>query len=194
MNGESFKCLNCDADIKYPTSPVLYCSECCKQEAELIRYARACTKDGRIKYQDVQEAIQIKLAHVLAGGYDRKRRTLPQSLRDKVIERDHGECVICGEDGEEIDHIAGPDNGLDNLQLLCSDCHRNKTLESIETVDPDDPIYAVIAEKHEDIINRIDSPTPMRLCDQDDWNTKWRDYISERRKILNSKTKPSITE
>jgi 5-methylcytosine-specific restriction endonuclease McrA len=194
MDGESFNCLNCDCEIKYPTKPVLYCSECCKQEAELIRYARACSEDGRIEYEDVQQAIQIKLAHVLAGGYDLKRRTLPKPLRDKVIERDHGECVICGENGEEIDHINGPDNCLENLQLLCSDCHRDKTLESIEAADPNDPKYAAMAKRHIAILERIDSPTPKRLCDQDDWSKKWRDYISERRIILNSKTTPSNTE
>ena len=190
MNGDSFKCLNCNGEIKYPISPVLYCSECCKQEAELIRYTRACNEDGRIEYEDVQQAIQIKLAHVLAGGYDRKRRTIPQAIRDQVFERDMKECVLCGEKGEEIDHINGPDGCLENLQLLCSDCHRNKTLESIEVADPDDPIYAVIAGRHKKILERIESPVPLRLCDQDDWSIKWREYMAERRKALNAKTKP----
>lgn len=191
MNGESFDCLNCDGEIKYPTSPVLYCSQCCKQEAELIRYARACNEVGRVEYEDVQQAIQIKLAHVLAGGYDRKRRTVSQELRDQVFERDQRECVICGEEGNEIDHINGPDNCLVNLQLLCSDCHRNKTLESIEVADPDDPRYAVIEERYKKILERIESPIPLRLCDQDDWSEKWRDYTTERRKALSAKTKPS---
>jgi 5-methylcytosine-specific restriction endonuclease McrA len=40
-------------------------------------------------------------------------------------------CNYCGEVGNEVDHIielaAGGDNTLDNLQILCKQCHKAKT-------------------------------------------------------------------
>ena len=63
-------------------------------------------------------------------------RRLPQSVREQVIERDEQQCQRCGdqvtptdEDGPsfEVHHIipfsaGGPDT-VDNLIVLCSDCH-----------------------------------------------------------------------
>ena len=53
-------------------------------------------------------------------------------LRQQVFFRDGGMCVRCGLANRQltVDHIKpkslGGDNGLDNLQTLCRDCHEEK--------------------------------------------------------------------
>jgi hypothetical protein len=63
-----FRCANCSAVIE---TAKMYCSQICSQEAEWARYARRCRLDGRSQRSDVIEAIRIRLAHILAGGYDK---------------------------------------------------------------------------------------------------------------------------
>src|SRR5438045_4023628 len=84
-----FPCPNCD---KLLTEAKLYCSELCRQEAKFIRYARSCRSDGRDLQPDVRDAIQIRLALILGGGYPEQARQLPDSIRQAVIERDGGRC------------------------------------------------------------------------------------------------------
>ena len=58
-----------------------------------------------------------------------------QLLRLRAFERDAWRCVRCGRAGRlEADHIVplhkgGAPYALDNIQSLCSDDHRQKTLE-----------------------------------------------------------------
>src|SRR6267142_4720449 len=102
-----FFCLNCDQPMTLIRQVKLFCSEACADEAKLVRYARRCFSDGRINQTDVQEAIQIRIAHALSGGYsERERRVLP-SVRSAVIARDGGRCQKCGQPGTDIDHIHG---------------------------------------------------------------------------------------
>lgn len=61
-----------------------------------------------------------------------------ETLREFILERDK-KCAICGHTGDyfnplEVDHIieyaAGGDFwNKDNLQVLCSNCHKRKTAE-----------------------------------------------------------------
>jgi 5-methylcytosine-specific restriction endonuclease McrA len=47
--------------------------------------------------------------------------------REIVFQRDNGRCK-CGRAATEVDHIIpGNDHDLDNLQAICTDCHRKKT-------------------------------------------------------------------
>jgi hypothetical protein len=101
-----YACLNCDEEVILDTAPYkLHCSEGCSQEAEL--HLRRCTKDGRIHEPDVAEAIQIRLAAVMADGYPKQARCIPPKIRAAVIARDNGQCRACGGPGTEIDHING---------------------------------------------------------------------------------------
>ncbi|MEG0165717.1 HNH endonuclease [Anaerorhabdus sp.] len=66
-----------------------------------------------------------------------------EALRIIVIEREHGLCQMCGDPGNEVDHIIEitPMNvndvsiiyNVDNLQLLCHTCHTKKTKNSLST-------------------------------------------------------------
>src|SRR5215210_7111741 len=119
-----FPCPNCDQPI---LEGKLYCSEICSQEAHFVRYVRRCHQDGRDQQPDVREAIDIKLAMILSGGYPEQERRLTDSIRKAVIERDKGCCQKCGQPGDQIDHIRGNSDDMKNLQLLCRTCHNQKT-------------------------------------------------------------------
>lgn len=62
----------------------------------------------------------------------RKRKSIPQSVKDKVWNRDGGKCVECGSNENlEFDHIIphskGGANTYRNIQLLCEPCNRSKS-------------------------------------------------------------------
>jgi 5-methylcytosine-specific restriction endonuclease McrA len=107
----------------------LFCSELCMQTADTLRYWRRVVRDGRIERPDVKEAVRTRVAFLLAGGYHRQARQLSEETRRFVRERDGEKCVVCGKQGEEIDHIDGDSDDPTNLQLLCKDCHHAKTAE-----------------------------------------------------------------
>ena len=59
------------------------------------------------------------------------RKSLPNSVKLLVWERDRGRCVKCGRDEDlEYDHIIpvskGGSNTEKNIQLLCVACNRSK--------------------------------------------------------------------
>lgn len=59
-------------------------------------------------------------------------RGAPHKQRQQALNRDHHQCVQCGNtENLEVDHIKNVANGgshdLDNLQTLCRPCHRKKT-------------------------------------------------------------------
>ena len=62
----------------------------------------------------------------------RKRESIPQNIKDKVWNRDGGQCVQCGSNENlEFDHIIPHSKGgadtYRNLQLLCELCNRSKS-------------------------------------------------------------------
>lgn len=59
-------------------------------------------------------------------------RTIPTEVKQRVLERDGGRCVMCGSsDGIHFDHIIpvakGGDNTEQNIQLLCKECNLHKS-------------------------------------------------------------------
>lgn len=61
----------------------------------------------------------------------RRKKELPpnwDSLRLQCLKRDAWRCVKCGAYANQVDHkIRGHDHRLQNLQSLCTDCHKKKT-------------------------------------------------------------------
>ena len=60
-----------------------------------------------------------------------KRETIPREMRRAVFERDGGKCAQCGSNFDlQYDHVLpvalGGATTIDNLQLLCGDCNREK--------------------------------------------------------------------
>lgn len=65
-------------------------------------------------------------------GSDNRVRHISQDVKDKVWNRDGGQCIQCGNNQNiEFDHIIpfskGGSNTYRNIQLLCQDCNRQKS-------------------------------------------------------------------
>ena len=176
---DAFTCLNCDASLEGSS---LYCSDLCIQMAELIRYARRCRRDGRDQRADVREAIEIKIGLVLGGGYDERARRLAAGIRDQVKTRDRGLCVLCGQIGTVLDHKAGSSPDLANLQLLCVACHNAKTKSWFRPLDASTDIDVFL--RAAELQDRMEAPSPLRLCDSDRWGKVWQRIHAHRRSTM----------
>jgi hypothetical protein len=168
-------CANCARIVISTTRQRTYCSDLCSQVAVFVRYFQRVRADGRWKYPDIIEALGVRLAHIAAGGYDNRGRSLSPQIRDEIIERDQGMCRNCGKPGNEIDHIAGSSADPSNLQLLCRDCHMAKTQRAMKPAAPD-----VIATVHGPIQDRaLESPN-RQPCDDMGWkHTLWVSGVKE---------------
>ena len=181
---EEVECVNCDRPLGEPKRPYLFCSELCKQEAAYVRYNRRVHRDERFKLPDVQEAINIRLALILGGGYPARERHLSPEARAAIVTREGGRFRLCGAPATEIDHIAGPIDGdinhPDNLQALCHDCHTAKTLSGLVPITPES--HPDEWAKAQALQARVDAPIPLRPCDDDEnWAAEWRQFAAERR-------------
>jgi 5-methylcytosine-specific restriction endonuclease McrA len=170
-------CANCLEPLP-DDEETLFCSAWCAEIASTVRYQRRVFRDGRIEQPDVREAVMIRNAFLLAGGYHSLGRTLTQSTRTEVKVRDGGRCKICGKPGVEIDHIAGSSSDLDNLQLLCTDCHHAKTAQNLRPASPEqsDLLKALF-------LSRVVPDEPTLLADDDvQWQGAWRGLKTARKK------------
>jgi 5-methylcytosine-specific restriction endonuclease McrA len=171
-------CLNCDAALE---KAKLFCSDRCSDEAKLVRYVRRCREDGRDEKPDVREAIHIRVAHILAGGYPERERELSKSTRLQVVTRAGGRCQQCGEPGTQVDHISGSSNDPKNLQLLCRKCHSAKTKSAMVPLSPDDDDFIEYVDKIVLLTGRFDAPKPTRICDDHErWPTAWKAVLLQR--------------
>lgn len=162
---EKRQCANCDSAYTPRSSAGRYCSPVCRQTARAVRYARdTLAAYGQPLPADVDYAVGIKVAHAVSGGYAELCRRLRPVVRAAVIARDHSRCVLCHAPGEEIDHIDGDSEDLDNLRYLCRRCHRRVTAEHLRRIPDGHPALWHYAA----LLARIHAPTPLRPCD-DDW-------------------------
>jgi 5-methylcytosine-specific restriction endonuclease McrA len=80
-----------------------------------------------------QQKLQTARSLMRADEAGRPTRVpIPTELRRAVFERDGGRCVECGSNFDlQYDHILpvahGGATSLENLQLLCADCNRQKS-------------------------------------------------------------------
>lgn len=52
----------------------------------------------------------------------------PEHIRQATLRRDNHTCVICGQPGNQADHINPQgEHHLSNMQTLCLSCHKIKT-------------------------------------------------------------------
>jgi 5-methylcytosine-specific restriction endonuclease McrA len=182
-----FSCVNCDQVFVVSGAARLYCSPRCHQDAKLVRYVRACIKDGRMNDPLVRDVIRTRFAFAYSekGYYDEKARYIPPEKRQQVIELDKGLCRLCGEVGAEIDHINGNSDDLDNLQLLCHDCHSEKTEANMVPITPEHERYEEILARESELRSRIDASMPLRPCDDEvNWNDIYRELMTEQRQLL----------
>lgn len=182
----NFPCLNCDQPVTLTNIVKLYCSDLCRDEAKFVRYFRACRSDGRIDRPDVKDALLIRMAHILSGGYKERERRLPPDVRRAVFERDKGLCQKCSRPGTDVDHIEGSSGDLENLQLICKPCHNEKTKSKLVPLPSEDEEGgAEIQAKKEGLLLRVRSPVPQRVCDDEEiWRASSGQLMSERRRVL----------
>lgn len=174
-----FPCPNCDKPV---ADAQLFCSLLCRDEAKYVRYYRARVADGSIVDADIRDALRIRLAHLLAGGYDARLRQLPLGVRRAVFERDNYRCRTCGDQGTEVDHVQASSNEIANLQLLCSSCHREKTMRAFQRISRTS--HPEEWAKAEALRARVFTDEPPRLCDNDDWSRLWRTIATARRRAV----------
>jgi len=191
MTKQKLKCLNCDDAMPPFAKPKLYCSLACEQEAELIRYGRRCLRDNRLDQPDIQLTIRTRLAHIMAGGYDKASRRVPDKTREALLTRSGGKCEVCGKEGHDIDHTEGNSSAIINLQYLCKDCHNAKTQLRIVPIKPGTELYKYVKNRTERFWISVRSKQPMRIChDQDAWAGLWRQLLNERKAdVLNVQKK-----
>ncbi|MDA8312281.1 MAG: hypothetical protein M0Z46_17075 [Actinomycetota bacterium] len=188
-------CVNCDGTTVTVASP-LYCSPGCRQAAELVRYVRSATADGRITQADVREAIQMRLAMVLGGGYPESERRVAAALRWAVFERAEGKCEECGRvldfDGSSgdpdavatIQHKAGNSNDMEDLAAFCRRCNTADAQAKFVPVQPGSP-EALLAQE---LRVRWSAPSPLRVCDDHEtWGSLWRGYTKESKDLLRAR-------
>ena len=109
--------------------------------------ARFIGESGGYRQRDVMALIRdrqrrsaqkLGRAHMLlnveegqAADESSRRKPIPREVRRAVFERDGGRCVECGSNFDlQYDHVLplalGGANTLENLQLLCGPCNREK--------------------------------------------------------------------
>ena len=155
----------------------LFCSEVCSQEAGFIRYVRRALQDGRLYDLAVlRVVIGTKLLMIRSGGYPTRERTVPALLRGEILQRDSYCCKLCGKEGNEIDHIAGSANTLENLRVLCKACN-GSSMSDNTTIVTDPEIVARIRAIDSRLAQRVAADPPLRLCgDETSWDRAWRTY------------------
>ncbi len=160
----------------------MYCTEFCREQAKNIRWMRSTIERGVWDDPEIAEARLIRIAHLNRGGYMRLGRRISIESRYAIYEKYNNLCASCGGDAfnGEIDHISDSSNSLDNLQLLCSKCHREKTLANIHPIPEDDPRGKEVEILHDEIRARIKSPKPIRDCDN---HSSWSEKELELRKL-----------
>ena len=116
----SLQCANCGVTVDQPSA---YCGYLCRQKAAAIRYGRAKLREGIFWRSDILDAIYTRVKSISNGGYNLKARSVSIIVRKAVHKRSHNKCELCGNRGTEIHHAKGSSSALENLQLLCKDCH-----------------------------------------------------------------------
>jgi len=183
-------CVNCDSADVSAARP-LYCSESCSQTADLVRYVRARRRDGTESRADIREAIQMRTAHVLAGGYPQAARRVRTEVRALVFERAGGRCESCGVEldfenlngptGATIQHVNGSSGELANLKAYCRRCNNMDAQSRFVPVDLGSTQAALLGE----LQARWDAPVPLRVCDDDQhWKATWRAFSAEAKEAL----------
>jgi hypothetical protein len=173
-------CANCNDPCEKPTA--FFCSDICKEMAIYIRSCRKWLRDSGMQSDpEWLYALYIRgsfLNSAAIGGatYPRLERKIPPELRREVIERDGGKCVNCGEPGAEIDHMQDSSATLENLQLLCRKCHKEKTAKNIISISDEGELMAIHA-LHFELGMRIEADSPQLPCDNEQtWGNYWRSW------------------
>lgn len=170
-------CVECGAATVLTNRARLYCSDVCNQTLKLVHYGRAVVADGRIDRDPaIEEALQMRVTHILAGGYHEVQRRVPPLLRAQILERDGGRCVLCGAPATQIDRIAGDANTPENLRASCGAYNLGLAQQHLVPASPSQ--VAVIDQ----LLERIFAPAPVFPRDDETaWPATNARLMAERR-------------
>lgn len=129
-------CLICGKTFKPAHRNRKYCSIDCRSEAhrrEGIINCRQCGKPFKRDNRAIMFCSARCYGDSMLAIVPRKGKDFTRAMRLRIRERDNNCCVLCGSTKKlEIDHIIpaslGGDNSLWNGQVLCSRCHKEKSL------------------------------------------------------------------
>lgn len=163
-------CANCEAALEPAPTTTLFCGAYCRRWAKDVRYFRATREDGRAHFDRlVAEALQTRMAHLVAGGYPERERRLSPETRHTVLARNGGLCVACNtRTASEVDHIDGDSPDPSNLQGLCHPCHQAKT--QARYVPMNDRDHAI----RDAFLAFVREDEPLMLAHSENWGSEWR--------------------
>ena len=169
-------CVECGGQISLVGYPQLYCSDRCRQILKLVHYGRRVARDDRDDDPLVNEALQIRMAWILAGGYPERDRAVPQDVRATVFARDGGRCQICGQPAAQIDHINGNSADPGNLRALCAACNMAEAQRHLRPVNDEDSRVV------EQLMARTLDDDPLFERDDDvRWDKRYRSMKADQR-------------
>lgn len=165
-------CPNCGRLASSPRSP--YCGEPCREEAGFVRQVRTGLREGWLHDEDKQVALGQVLWHLLGGGRPFRQSIIPESSRKRALARSGGLCAQCGAPATAFDHEGSGCNRDINLRPVCAACAETRPFG-----DPDLLAQSETQNRLRQIAERIDSPAPLRPCDDSEtWD--WRAYLVRR--------------
>jgi len=173
------KRIECGKVIRLDGYCRLYCDDRCRQVLKLVHYGRRAFRDGRIEDPLVMEAIQMRIAHILGGGYHQTARRLSPATRQAVLSRDGGLCQICGQPATDIDHIAGDSSDLDNLRALCRACNMGEAQAGFR------PATEEMSREVDQLMERIEADVPIHARDNEQgWDLQYRQMRADQRALM----------
>ena len=178
-----FPCVCCGSTIPWDRKRKVFCSDLCKEESKHVRYFRSCLSKGIQDRPDIKLVWRQRLAHLNSGGYIALGRRISNETRAKIREKFQNLCAHCNVEtvNGEIDHISGSGDEISNLQLLCWDCHMEKSQTNLREVAIDDPRALEISEYNRAFFSRVHAKNP-RICDDHvTWKIDVMDLIKKRR-------------
>lgn len=168
-------CANCDSTFSLGNRPTPFCGPRCRAEADAVRYGRrSYAAHGDQLPDDIAYALKMKRLFAMSGGYPATARRLTPERRAEVIARDGGLCVLCGQPGEDIDHMNRNSPALQDLRYLCKPCHRTVSEANLVPITKPEQLLRAFH-----LLVRTRAPEPMRACDQPDWAANWRAWMRE---------------
>jgi hypothetical protein len=135
-------CIICGKKFTPNLRRKLHCSKNCMHESHRRRAIVNCAHCGKPFSRENRNRRYCSsdcYGQSMLGKSPRKGKEFTRAVRRAIRQRDQNQCVLCGSTIKlEFDHIVpaslGGDNSINNGQLLCHKCHREKSLRQRKLV------------------------------------------------------------
>lgn len=91
---------------------------------------------------------------------------MPKRLRQQILARDGGICQRCGDNADQVDHIAGNGDDPANLRALCKRCNWMRAISPSQGdgAEAEQAVPAFLSVMHE-LVPRVAIERPLKTCD-----------------------------